>query len=264
MANGQHRRPPKPLIAAVVVAVLAGLGWWWWSTQGGGATSQTSLSGTVESTEYQVASAIAGRIETVTVREGDVVKTGDVIARLDDRALRLQLQQANQGVVAAKAQVDYEKSNGSSAEVRAARARLEQAKAAVNLAKVQLGYATVTAPAGGVVVALAANAGENAGPGKTLVTLADTSDLFVRVYVPEPDIGGVKLDQDADVTGSGASGTGTVSFIASEAEFTPNTVETKEQRGNLVYEVRVRLTSAGAAFKPGLPVDIALAESAAK
>lgn len=252
----EHRRPPKPLIAIVVIAIVAGTGWWWWTTQQASTVGVGSTTGTVESIEYQVASAIAGRIETVTVSEGDAVKTGDVIAKLDDSALKLQLSQAQQGVKAATAQVSYEKDNGTSAELAAARARLEQAKAAVKLAQVQLGYATVKSPADGVVVAVAANAGENAGPGKTLVTVSDTGDLFVRTFVPEPDLGELKLGQAAVVSNSGNRSDGTVTFISSRAEFTPNTVETKEQRGNLVYEVRVRIADTSGTFKPGLPVDV--------
>ena len=259
----EHRRPPKPLIAIVVIAIVAGVGWWW-TTQQGTTVDVGAATGTVESNEYQVASAIAGRIETVTVSEGDAVKTGDVIAQLDDAALKLQLSQAQQGVKAAAAQVSYEKDNGTSAELAAARARLEQAKAAVKLAQVQLGYATVRSPADGVVVAVAANAGENAGPGKTLVTIADTSDLFVRTFVPEPDLGELKLGQVAAVSNGDDKSDGTVTFISSQAEFTPNTVETKEQRGNLVYEVRVSITDTSGTFKPGLPVDVDFKARAAK
>lgn len=258
MANGQHRRPPKPVIAIVVLAVLGGLGYWWWSSQQATAVTDSMLSGTVESTEYQVASTIAGRIVEVTVAEGDSVEEGDVIARLDDSALKLQVEQADAGVKAADALVDQAKDDGTKAEIAAAKARLDQAKVAVKLAKVQLGFATVKAPHAGVVVSVPANAGENAGPGKALATLADTTDLFVRLYVPEPSIGDAKLGAAAKVTRSGETYDGTVSFVASSAEFTPNAVETREQRGNLVYEVRVRVTDTTGTLKAGLPIDVEL------
>jgi HlyD family secretion protein len=123
---------------------------------------------------------------------------------------------------------------------------------------VQLTYATVTAPQAGVVSAVAANAGQNASPGKTIATISDTNDLFVRVFVPETRIGDVKIGAAATVKTDSSDATypGTVEFIASKAEFTPNNVETKEQRVKLVYEVRVRLNDTSGVLKAGMPVDV--------
>jgi len=258
MANEQHRRPPIAVIVVALLVVAGGLGYWWWSSQQVTANGSLEASGAVEQTEYQLAPAMAGRIETVTVGEGDAVKAGAVIARLDTRALKLQLSQANSGVDAAKAAVKQAKNDGTKAEVKAAEARLEQAEAAVKLAKVQLTYAVVTAPQGGVVSAVAANAGQNASPGKTIATISDTSDLFVRVFVPETRIGDVKLGAAAEARTDSSDATypGTVEFIASQAEFTPNNVETKEQRVKLVYEVRLRLADTSGVLKAGMPVDV--------
>jgi HlyD family secretion protein len=161
-------------------------------------------------------------------------------------------------VKAAEAALSNAKEDGTDADVSAARARLNQAEAAVDLAKVQLGYATVTAPHSGVVVTLTTNAGENAGPGRTLLTLSDPEDLFVRAFVPETQIGNVKVGQQATATTDPATEPyiGTVSFVASEAEFTPTNVETKDQRTKLVFEVRVRISDTSGTLKPGMPVDV--------
>jgi HlyD family secretion protein len=109
-----------------------------------------------------------------------------------------------------------------------------------------------------VVVTVTTNAGQNTSPGKTLLTLTDPSSLFVRVFVPETQIGSVKVGQQATVTpdSAGEPYTGTVSFVASEAEFTPNNVETKDQRTKLVFEVRVRISDTSGALKAGMPVDV--------
>jgi HlyD family secretion protein len=258
MANEQRKRPPVAAIVIVLLLVAGGLGYWWWSSQQVASNGSLTASGAVEQTEYQIAPAMAGRIETITVSEGDRVESGAVIATLDKRALQLQLAQTLAGVDAAKAGVTQAENDGTKAEVKAAKARLSQARAAVKLAKVQLTYATVTAPQAGVVSAVAANAGQNASPGKTLATISDTNDLFVRVFVPETRIGDVKLGSKAEVRTDSSSTTfpGTVEFIASQAEFTPNNVETKEQRVKLVYEVRVRLTDTTGVLKAGMPVDV--------
>ncbi len=250
------KRPPAIVIVALVLLVAGGA-YWWWSTQQAQQDSGTLVfAGTIEANEYQVASVLAGRITTITVTEGDSVEAGDTMVTLDDAALKLQVKQAEQGVVAAKAQVRQAKDDGTDAEEDAARARQKQAEAAVKIAKIQLGYATVAAPHTGTVIALPANVGQNAGPGKTLATIADPEDLFVRVFVPEPDLGAVKVGDTASVNASAGEFQGTVTFVASSAEFTPNTVETEEQRGNLVYEVRVRIDGATGTLIAGLPVDV--------
>jgi HlyD family secretion protein len=258
MANGQsaRRRIVPVVVVVLVVAVAAGV--WWYATQRQTQQDNT-VSGTVEATEYQVAPAIAGRVETVTVSEGDEVTEGQVIARLDTAALNLQVKQAQEAVRAAQAAVSQAKDTGTSADVRAANARVAQARAAVSLAKVQLGYATIKAPHAGIVVSVTTNAGENASPGKTLATISDPADLFVRVFIPETEIGTVKLGQKATVTTDSTSRSynGRVEFIASTAQFTPNNVETKDQRVKLVYEARVRITDPTGELKAGMPVDVA-------
>jgi HlyD family secretion protein len=257
MAEHGRRRPLIPVMILLVLALAAGGYFWWRSAQ---ATESTGLSasGSVEAQQYQVASVIAGRVMKVAASEGDVVKQGQTLVVLDQSSLKLQVEQAEQGVKAARAALSNAKEDGTDADVTAARARLNQAEAAVDLAKIQLGYATVTAPHSGVVVTLTTNAGENAGPGRTLLTLSDPGDLFVRVFVPETQIGNVKIGQQASVTADSVSEPypGTVSFVASEAQFTPNNVETKDQRTKLVFEVRVRINDTSGALKAGMPVDV--------
>ncbi len=258
-----HKRPPIPVIILVVALLLGGGGWWWWSsTQPSPAAEGLRFTGAVESNQYQVGAALAGRITAVNVAEGDQVRADAPLVELDASALKLQKQQAEQGVVAAKAALTNAKDDDDStkADITAAKARLAQAEAAVKLADVQLAYTRILAPHDGVVVSVTANAGQNAGPGKTLLTIADPSDLFVRVFVPETRIGQVKIGQAATVTTDSLTDkfVGKVSYVASEAEFTPNNVQTAEQRVKLVFEVRVAVSDPSGALKSGMPVDVSL------
>lgn len=262
----KRKHPPIPVIVVVLLLVIGGGAWWWWSsTQPSAAADNNQLTGTVEAGQYQVTPGIAGRITSVKVSEGDQVTKDDVLVTLDQSAVKLQIQQAQQGVDAAKAAVknakdDKKKGDATAADVTAAKARQKQAEAAVKLAKVQLGYTTVTSPATGTVVSVTSNVGQNAAPGKALLTILDPTDLFIRVFVPETGIGDVKVGQSASVTTDSSTGTftGTVSFIASESEFTPNNVQTKDQRTKLVYEVRVKVSDSSGTLKAGMPVDVTL------
>lgn len=255
----KHKRPPIPVIIVVVV-LLAGLGGWWWSATRPAPEAGLTLSGQVETDEIAVAPATAGRITAIKVDEGDQVKKGQVLVQLDTAALKLQVSQAKQGVTAAKAAVTNAKDDGTSADVKAARARQAQAEAAVELARVQLGYATIKAPAAGTVVNIVGNAGANAAPGRTVLTLTAPANLFIRVFVPEPQIGQVTVGHSATITTNSSTEkfTGTVSFVSDTAEFTPNTIDTPDQRTKLVFAVRVRVDDSSGTLKSGMPVDVRL------
>ena len=81
-----------------------------------------------------------------------------------------------------------------------------------------------------------------------------------RRAVPETRIGTVSVGQAVSVSSDsgGAAIAGTVSFVSAQAEFTPNTVQTAEQRAKLVYEVRVTISDSSGTLKPGMPVDVTL------
>lgn len=253
-----HKRPPIPVIVLVVLALVGGGTWWWWWTSTHPATPANQLSGVVETTEYQVAATLAGRIASVEAAEGDQVKAGQVLVKLDTEALDLGVKQAKAGVDAAKAALKQARDDkDSDAEIAAAKAKVTQAEAAVGLAEVQRGYTSVPAPHDGTVVTVTTNAGQNAAPGKTLMTITDPADLFVRVFVPETMLGDVRPGRTASITSdAGAALDGTVTFVATSAQFTPNNVETPEQRAALVYEVQVKITPGAATLLPGQPVDV--------
>ncbi len=256
----KHKRPPIPVIIVLVVLLVGLGGWWWWSATRPAPEPGLALSGQVETDEIAIAPAMAGRITAIKVSEGDQVTKDQVLVELDTAALKLQLSQAKEGVTAAKAAVSNARNDGTSADVRAARARQAQAEAAVELARVQLGYATIKAPAAGTVVNIVGNAGANAAPGRTVLTLTNPASLFIRVFVPEPQIGQVVVGGSASITtnSSPETFTGTVSFVSDSAEFTPNTIDTPDQRAKLVFAVRVRVEDPSGTLKSGMPVDVRL------
>ena len=95
-------------------------------------------------------------------------------------------------------------------------------------------------------------------PGTPIATLADLAHIWIRVYVPETDLGRVRWGQAVTVrtdTDPGKAYRGTVAFIASEAEFTPKSVQTDKERVTLVYRVKVDVENAGLELKPGMPAD---------
>ncbi|MCE1175038.1 MAG: efflux RND transporter periplasmic adaptor subunit [Propionibacteriales bacterium] len=260
MASHSRKRPPIPVIIAVVLLLIGGGIWWWWSATQAAQAQTNQFSGSVEADQFQIAPAVSGRVTEVKVSEGDQVTKGQLLVQLDTTALKLQRDQAKQGVVAAKAALTNARNDGTSADVTAAKARLAQAEAAVKLAEVQLSYASISAPRDGLVTSVVTNVGQNASPGKTVATIIDATSLFVRIYVPETGIGNVKVGQPATlrIDSAAQTFTGQVSFVASQSEFTPNSVQTKDQRTKLVYQVRVRVEDSSGTLKAGMPADVTL------
>lgn len=251
-----------PIVIAVVV--LAAAAWWGYTTFIAGGGDQATVlggSGTIEAEEIAVAPLVAGRIASASATEGVAVKAGDVLFTLQSDIANAQVAQAEAGVRAAQAALAQVKDDdGTDAEIAGATARIDQAKAALAMAKAQRDYLTVTAPANGTITSVVGAVGETAAAGKTLATIADLTNLTVSVYIPETRIGDVRIGQRAKVTVDSSDTTfdAIVTFISSQAEFTPSNVETKEQRVKLVYEVRLSVTNAGDVLKPGMPADVEL------
>jgi HlyD family secretion protein len=145
--------------------------------------------------------------------------------------------------------------------VAAARAQVAEAGAAVALAESRLREGRIISPLTGVVLRKNLEAGEVANPGMSIVTLVDPKDMWLRAYVPETDIARVRVGQPARLSVDGFPGRtfpGRVTEIASEAEFTPKNVQTKKERINLVFRVKIGVTNAEGVLKPGMPADASI------
>jgi HlyD family secretion protein len=143
--------------------------------------------------------------------------------------------------------------------IRQARARADQAAAALALAQTRLDYTRLVSPLNGVVLSHNIEAGEFVSPGTPVVTVADTAQMWVRVYIGQTDLGRIRHGQKVAVRTDSFPGKtyeGTIGFIASEAEFTPKTVQTAKERVKLVFRVKVDLANPNDELKPGMPADV--------
>jgi HlyD family secretion protein len=142
--------------------------------------------------------------------------------------------------------------------VAAAEANVKAAGDSLRLATLRLDYTVLRAPFAGVILVRNAELGEAVQPGTPIVTLADLAHVWLRAYVNEIDLGKVAWGQPALVTTDtwpGRRYAGRVSFISSEAEFTPKTVETHAERVTLVYRIKVDIDNSQHQLKPGMPAD---------
>jgi HlyD family secretion protein len=141
----------------------------------------------------------------------------------------------------------------------AARARVAALEARIAQLDQQIRDATVTSPLAGVVTEKIAEQGELLQAGSPLCVITDLADAWLTVYVAEPDLSRTRLGQEADVvTDAGAARKGKVTFIASQAEFTPKNVQTRDERVKLVFKVKIGLDNGDGLFKPGMPAEARL------
>jgi HlyD family secretion protein len=143
-------------------------------------------------------------------------------------------------------------------QVEAARAQVTQAKGTLDFAQSRLREATISAPINGVVLRKNMEVGETANSGVSILTLVDPTDLWLRAYVSETDIGRIKVGMAARITIDAYRDrqfAGKITEIASQAEFTPKNVQTKKERVNLVFRIKIAVENPEGVLKPGMPAD---------
>ncbi len=322
----------RALIIIPVLLIAAAVVYFAWFHHRGSGQGGIHVSGNVEATEVALSFRIPGRVVARYLDEGQSVKRGQIVARLDDSDLKEQVSEREAALQAARANLEElvrgyrpeevaqgranleaaqadlikQKADMGRAEtlfkkdvisarefdaakaayqtavsrekdaqeklavlvkgprkeqIAAARAKAEQAKKAVDLARLTLGYADLYSPLSGMVLSKNIEPGEYVQPGTPVVTEADLSKVYIRAYIEESALGRVKLGQPATVTTDSYPGKtykGRVAFIASQAEFTPRTVQTKGERVKLVYRVKIDVDNPGQVLKPGMPADAAI------
>jgi len=144
------------------------------------------------------------------------------------------------------------------ASVRAVAAQEEEFRASMRATDIAIRDAHIVSPLDGVVLNKFHFQGDLATIGTPLLEAADLSVLTVKIYVPLDRLGAVVLGKEAMVTVDGVQKPiqGTVSWVASEAEFTPKTILTEETRTTLVYGVKVRVSNPDGILKIGMPVEV--------
>lgn len=258
-ACGEDAPPPEPVIRPVrTQAVFA---------TGGGRTR--TFSGTSNAAlESRLSFKVSGTVNRVAVNVGDRVRAGALIAQIDDRDYRLQVQEAEAALNSATAQARsaesnygrvralYENRNASANDLDAARAASESANAqvkraekGVELARSQLSYTTLKSPVAGSIASVMVEENENVSPGQTVVLLTSGNALEVKVAVPEILIAQVREGDQTTVTFDALPGK---SFLATVIE-----VGVSSGGGGTTFPVSVRLKETDPACRPGMAAEVA-------
>ena len=203
----------------------------------------------------EVAAQLASAAAQLDIAERGLARTTRL--RDGDAATAQQLDGAERDVTVLRAQ--REALTASQASLGAELASLDARIAAVND---RITRATVRAPIAGTVLATYARAGESAQPGQALFAIADLGTLTLRAYVTGRQLGTFRLGQPvtvrATVGDSLVAFTGDVAWVSARAEFTPTPIQTRDERADLVYAVKIRVQDPQGRLKIGMPGDVTL------
>lgn len=235
------------------------------------------VSGNIEGNEVKISFRVAGLIQELLVDEGNVIRTGDCLARLDKTPLIQQRDEASAAVKLAEAQYDFDKleyrraenlfvEGAVSAQQRDAaktkadteRSNIDKLNASLALAALNLQWGDLLSPLNGYITVKSALQGENVQIGAPVFTAIDLNDLWVSAYVDEKDLGRIKLNQPAHVKIDAYPNkryNGRISFISQQTEFTPKYIQTTKERVKYVYRIKVKVDNSSLDLKPGMPAD---------
>ncbi|MGI8480730.1 MAG: HlyD family secretion protein [Chthoniobacterales bacterium] len=251
-----------------------------------------AVSGTIEVDEVHVAPRSGGRVAKIYAEEGQTLKLGDLIVEMDAAELSAQrdvtaaqLNTAERDVDAQTAQLDFLRSDAQRAQdllknhtvspseaeraasaaktqtknVEAARMRVEQARAQVAQMDAQLREMKVVAPTDSILEVLNVKIGDVLPPNREVATLIMPQQLWVRVYIPEPWLGLIKLGEAVRVRVDSFRDkdfSGKIEQINRQAEFTPRNVQTVEDRIRQVFGVKIRLDNHEDKLRAGMSADV--------
>jgi HlyD family secretion protein len=222
-----------------------------------GARSEDLATAREQVTQAEIA---AEKFERERARLARLYKEGSISSKdLDD--MTVQADRAKSQLEQARKQFEKAQTGARKEEIEAVRAARDQAAAAADILRKKIADCQVVAPRDGTVLHRLAEPGEVVAPGATLATIADLATVKISAFVTEADLGFVSLGMAAEVrtdSHPGKTFAATVSRIADEAEFTPKTIQTREERVKTVYRIELSAKNADGIFKPGMPVDVVL------
>jgi len=169
-----------------------------------------------------------------------------------------QIDKAKAALTQAEAEYALVKAGPRKEQIEQARALADEAMEKLNQARLQLAYTELFAPMDGVILSRSAEPGEFLNPSTPVLTLGDLSHPWLRAYISEKDLGRIKLKATVTVSTDSYPGktySGILSFISSQAEFTPKSVQTFEERVKLMFRIKVELPNPDGELKPGMPAD---------
>jgi HlyD family secretion protein len=216
----------------------------------------------------QVASqrtATGSRVNEIAKQSGVLEAQRAIAARAYERQRRLFEQHATTAQQLDQAERDYRtlvaQIAATAAQRQTASHDVTSSDARVAQIRDQIRKSQMTNPITGTVLTTYTKAGEFVQVGQPLYKIANLDTVELRAYVTEPQLSQVKIGRAVSVSvdvgnKERRSLPGTVAWVSSQAEFTPTPIETRDERANLVYAIKVRVPNPNGLLKIGMPADV--------
>jgi HlyD family secretion protein len=231
-------------------------------------STSTSYQGWIEADFVFVGPDESGRIETLAVREGDLVAAGAPLFTLDSDLQRAEAGAAEATLINARQAFErahelLKSKTGSQKAFDDAQAALREAEARVNSTQTRLARRRVASPAAGSIHQIYYRPGEMVPAGRPVIALLPPGNVKVRFYIPEAVLPKIATGETVTVHCDGCPDdiTARIDFIARAAEFTPPVIYSLDERSKLVFLVEARPTRPDL-VRVGQPVTVALAPAA--
>lgn len=221
---------------------------------------ELGYSGFVEGKKIQLQSELNARISEIHIEEGSEIKSGDKLITLDTEQIDLEIANAKAAIDIAKAKKEEAEDTDRDYLIDQADGALKQAENNLKLLELQKSRSTLKGPIEGVIQDIHITEGEVANLNETLVSIIDNNSKKVIVYVDEKDLSSIEKEKKIKIQSDAYDSEtfeGIVKRIATEAEFTPQNVQTKEERAKRVFAVTIDVSKVEE-LKPGMSVDIDL------
>jgi HlyD family secretion protein len=234
-----------------------------------GSTAVARRSVKVAKAEEAVALADQANTEKDAARVKSLHEAGAVASAQLDRAEtsmvganeRVAMVRANQEAAAVRVGVAYQGRVAAAAQTEASREQVAAAEAAVARAQTTVKECRLYAPRDAVVQIRSYEPGEVVLPGANLLTLVYLDEVRATFYLPNAELGAAAPNKPVTVIADAYPGrrfNGSIRHVSAKAEFTPKTVQTREDRDRLVYAVEVALPNPGRKLRPGMPVEVSI------
>jgi HlyD family secretion protein len=248
-------------IVALLVAAGVGAGAYVYLRDG---REPLEFQGWVEAELIFVSPDETGRIETLSVREGQLVEVGAALFALDADLQRAAVAETEAAVVNARQTFErarelLKRSVGSQKAFDDAQAALRTAEARLNSSRTRLERRRIASPVGGSVQEIYFRGGEMVQSGRPIVSILPPGNVKVRFFVPQAMLPAIAIDTRIAIRcdGCAAGLAARVSFISAQAEFTPPVIYSREERARLVFRVEA-IPERPEDLRVGQPVSVAL------
>lgn len=272
----------KKIIISLILLVLVGLSIFFLMKKPEN-KNELELYGNIEIRQVDLSFQVSGQISKMLKEEGDHVKKGELLAILDAKDYKSNLDKANADIaktLALKndANSKYERNlplckkdivSKQDCETLLhtkdkSNADYNSAIAQKTFANNQLGYTKIYAPEEGIITVRVQENGATVAKGQPVYTMAKTKPVWIRAYVNETDLGNIKYGMNVKVytdtinpqTGKKREYNGYIGYISPVAEFTPKTVQSTDIRTSLVYRIRVYVDDIDEYLRQGMPTTI--------